>query len=178
MKIVNEKGRLFGLINVIDLIIILILALVIFAGVYIVGSGALARGERTEVNFTVEFIGVEEWFADIVEKNIGGEVRDSVRGDYLGVITHVERASRKLISWNAIDERFQSEPVPGEYTVLMSVRANGTESDSEILAEGQPIRVGLEVFIKGLGFAREGYVVELSTGTGADSVTEGERTDG
>ena len=161
MKIVNEKGKLFGIINLIDLLIVLMLVGVVIAGFFAVSSGTFSGGERTDVYFTVEFLGVEDWFGEKIEP--GDRVSDSVRGFYLGEVVDKEILPREINAWNAVEERIQRVEVPGEFTVLMTVKANGTVSDSEILAEGQPIKVGKEMFIKGKGYAHEGYIVSIET---------------
>ena len=56
MKIIDEKGRLFGKLNLIDLLVIVLVLAVIFALVWKLGAGKAAQAATTQsysVDFTV-----------------------------------------------------------------------------------------------------------------------------
>jgi len=89
--IIDDKGRLFKKINLIDLLIIII---IIAAGFFLYSKFAkakivtpLAKQETVELTFIVESL--PEYAADNVE--IGDPVTDRVTSAYLGKVTKVEK---------------------------------------------------------------------------------------
>lgn len=52
MKIINEKGKLFGLINIIDLIVLIVIAALIFAGTVFIKNGSLNSSGLSSEIFT------------------------------------------------------------------------------------------------------------------------------
>jgi len=165
MKPIKEKGKLFGLINAVDFLIIAALVLVIAGGVYIFGSGMFSKGETIDVYFTVEFTDMKDWFSGIAGE--GDVIKDSVKGNYLGTVYNVEERQSQVETWSFSSEVFEKVDVPGELTVLVTVKGKGIVTESDILVEGQPIKVGREMFIKGKGYAQAGYCTALWPKPGA-----------
>lgn len=61
MKIVDEKGKLFGKINVIDLLVVLVLvAAVIFLAVRFLGGGSNPVNQTTKITYTTTAVSVEQ----------------------------------------------------------------------------------------------------------------------
>ena len=76
MKLIDEKGRLFGKINLIDLLVVLLIVAVLAAVVWKLGgkkAAAAVTGADKKAVYTVEF---EDVPADIAEyaKNTDAEV--------------------------------------------------------------------------------------------------------
>lgn len=89
--IIDDKGRLFRKINLIDLLIIII---VIAAGIFVFNKFGkakivtpLAKQEPVEITFIIESL--PEYAADNVE--IGDSVIDRVTSAYLGKVTRIEK---------------------------------------------------------------------------------------
>lgn len=60
MKIVDEKGKLFGKINVIDLLVVLVLvAAVVFLAVRFLGGGTNVVNQTTKITYTTTALSVE-----------------------------------------------------------------------------------------------------------------------
>lgn len=76
MKVVDEKGKLFGKLNIIDLlVIILILAAVVVVGVKVLGGGEETAVPTTRLTYTVRVTAQEASVADRV-----GEYVDTATG--------------------------------------------------------------------------------------------------
>ena len=89
--IIDDKGRLFKKINLIDLLIILI---ILAAGVFLFNKfgkakivNPLAKQEPVEITFIVESL--PEYAADSIEE--GDPVTDRVTSSYLGKVTKLEK---------------------------------------------------------------------------------------
>lgn len=156
----NEKGKLLGIINIFDLSLILLLIIVIAGGLWYFNR-PVENTNNVNVFFTVEFTHKNKDFADKIV--VGAQVKDSVKGYYLGVVDAVTSEPMYTTAYNQLEKKYETNQIEGLYTVKLTVRANGTESDMDIKAEGQVVKVGKEMFIKGKGFASKGYIIDLLT---------------
>jgi len=67
MEILDEDGRLFGIVNVIDALVALLVLAVIAAGAALVLGGGGDTGDQTEtVTLTVEISGVQPYVAEAI----------------------------------------------------------------------------------------------------------------
>lgn len=161
-----KDGKLFGLINIIDLAIVLVIiaAVIILMPNFIGRSNSVSptsSGQAKTVYFTIEFPQTSKNVADNV--TIGSKLNDNVRNYYYGeVIETYSKPAVKIIP-NLYEGVYEKADVPGDLDVYIKVKANGTENDMEILAEGQPIKLGKQMIVKGKGYAGAGFVVELYT---------------
>lgn len=74
MKVVDEKGKLFGKINVIDLlVIILIIAVIAVVGLKFLGVGNLPSADVTKLTYTVRVTAQNENVVDTVKQFVDKE---------------------------------------------------------------------------------------------------------
>ncbi len=158
MKLIDERGKLFGVINLLDILLIIAVVAIGFLG-YKYVSGRAIDGDKRDIYFTVELNSVKEDFTKKI--NIGDEIKDSVKGYYLGVVNSVEVKPDMVINWDTENTRFIRTEVPDSYTVLVEIKSNGTIAKDEVFAETVPVRIGKEMSIKGKGYANTGYIVGL-----------------
>ena len=74
MKLIDEKGRLFGKINLIDLLVVLLIVAVLAAVVWKLGgrkAAAAVTGTEKKAVYTVEFEDVPADIAHFAETQIG-----------------------------------------------------------------------------------------------------------
>ncbi|MCL2855624.1 MAG: DUF4330 domain-containing protein [Defluviitaleaceae bacterium] len=146
--------------NIIDALIIL--------AVLAVGAGAVwffttaADTEDGYVYFVVEMRQAMPTVPAQISAAVGGEIRDSVRNYLLGQIVDVRHQPAYGVTFDNTTATFNNVPVPERYDVFITIRGRGTFSPSQILTEGQPVRVGMEKFLRGRGFAAIGVVVEVT----------------
>ncbi|MDR2903011.1 MAG: DUF4330 domain-containing protein [Clostridiales bacterium] len=160
MKLINEKGKLFGMINVLDLLFLAVIVLGLIVG-YKYFSGSAVDGVQGNVYFEVEFKSVKQDFADKIQK--GDEIKDSIKGYYLGKVSDIKISPEESTNWDAVAQKFVTVQSPEDVTVLVEVLANGAKNDEDgfIYAESQPVSVGREMFIKGKGYAHAGYITKV-----------------
>ena len=77
---IDEKGRLFGKINIVDLIVILVIviAAVVVGMKFLGGSGSAINPTKTPVRYTVLVEGVEPEVYENIQKYIPGQLMASV----------------------------------------------------------------------------------------------------
>ena len=159
MAIIDNKGKLFGLINIIDLSILLIILML--AGFALIRVSALnkEKAKMTRIEYDVELRENVKDFSFMINK--GDEIRDSINGDYLGKVLKKEVKPSTEIIENYEEGKFVEVEIPSLYDVIVTIEANGKVTESEILAEGREIKIGRLMYIKGKGYAGGGYILAI-----------------
>lgn len=145
--------------NIVDALVILLLAAAIAAGIWLFTSGG--EGPNVYVYFTVEFRNQLHGFEEYVEK--GGEVRDSVRNYFLGHVYDIDVRPAAVITFDSGNRQFVEETIPDRSDIYLTIRGRGTESDAAIHVEGHLVTIGRSMNIRGRGFVNQGFITELRT---------------
>lgn len=145
MKIIDKKGRLFGLINIVDLLVIILILAIVAVGVKRFGTKA-AVGEATTKKgiITAEVKDVR----DVTANNIkaGDKIFDYDKGTYLGKIVTAEVEPYK--DKTEYQGKFYNSEVPGKYRVIMTIDADVKETEDFYQVGTEQIRIGAEMRIK------------------------------
>lgn len=152
MKIIDEKGRLFGKLNLIDLLVVILLLAVIFAVVWKLGAGKAAENASTQsygVTFTVVVDDVHEEVCQFAETQLGEKIVNS--GKVLdATLTGCEAKPQE----------------DGKYTLYLSVEGTATMSELVYKLGTQDVRVGFEYIVKTSAFELTGIVCDLEVTNG------------
>lgn len=117
MKIVDEKGKLFGLINLIDLLlIVVVVAGIAFAAVKFSDSSAITTGQTVSMSFYTEE--VSDFVAEKIK--VGDALMDADRNVALGTVTDVK--IEPGISWSTNSD---GEPVKASREGFVSITITG-----------------------------------------------------
>lgn len=143
MKIINEKGKLFGLVNIIDLLIVLVLA-VGFVGVLKykdIGDmmGRLSADDSGDIYITYSINGVKDVSVEGV--SIGDTFFDEDSRQIIGPVEE-KSSSHTLIATTNSDGEFVYSEIPDRYDLLVKVKAKGTWNDLAITVNGKDIQIG------------------------------------
>ena len=60
--------------------------------------------------------------------------------------------------------KYEKVPVDGYSNIYVTIEGNGTETEKDITVEGTTVKVGMELNVKGKGYAFKGIVVEVRDG--------------
>ena len=152
--------------NVVDIVIMLVLVGSIFIVGYVTGmfGGSTSGGANTTVYFTVEITYLRENFTEHI--NVGDSIRDAIRGDFLGVVDSFTVEPTEIATTDRVNNQFVMTEVPERYTVFLTIRGNGTKTDSHIAVEGNTIAVGQTMSIRGKGYAGTGFITNIETEQG------------
>src|SRR5690554_1165418 len=88
MKIINEKGKLFGLINIIDLAVVMILGLLVVGGAMRMKSKPIVVSETSKAYITYEVQDIRMVSVDNIE--VGDPLYHYDKGDFVGTIVEKE----------------------------------------------------------------------------------------
>ena len=132
-KLVDEKGRLFGKVSLIDIFVILF-ALVLAVAVslrFFTNETTSLRGENDTFTYTLRVNGVRSWTVDGFRE--GDELWDTDHDTYLGTITKVESAPA-VWEYDLMDGSFKEAPARDRYDVYLTVEADGLISNGRYYA--------------------------------------------
>lgn len=151
MGIINKKGKIFGIINVIDLAVIVLLALVVGGGISRFKRTApqvIAQSQKAIVEVQIS----EVRQATVDAANVGDNVYHYDRGQLFGTIVDkkVENIQREV---ETSDGNIVLAEVPERYNVLLYIEADATDFTDNISIGGEQIRVGAQYRLKNKSIA-------------------------
>ncbi len=160
MAIIDKKGRLFGKLSIIDLAIVLVLILVVGVGyTMFFAGGKNVDSTNNLVEYDIEITLKTKEYADVIK--VGDDIRDSVKGNYLGKVIDVQVMPSTKVTEDLENGKYIQAEVPNRYDIVLTLEANGMVTSSSIAAEGSQIAVGKRMYIKGKGYASEGYILAI-----------------
>lgn len=144
MKIINEKGKLFGIINVIDLSILLIVGLILVGGISRMRSQPMISNDSTEGVLTFEVADIR--MVSIEHILVGDSLFHYDKGTYIGEIIEVTYEPYKEPV--EFEGQWVNSEVPGKYVALFKVKADVKDSPDVVIAGGEQVRVGAQFRLK------------------------------
>lgn len=161
MRFIDDKGRVFGKLNLIDLgLVLLVLAAVAFAGVKLLNTDDLPviTAERQNVTVTIFGNAIHPFVVDKIKT--GDVVRLKENNAVLGKIVDVRTGPAKLIASTAEGKWVNSE-VPDKFTVYIDVEGQAVKSNGSFVIGDTPMLVGAEIEIKGPKFTLKGLISDV-----------------
>lgn len=163
MRIIDEKGKLFGKLNIIDLIAILVvLAVLALLGIKMTsGNGALS-GNGQRIVYTVKVPGVDADVYHSIQQQLPSQLMASEEMQD-GYVTAVEGIPVEEESYLLEDNvstnttRLYHEE-PGTYTLIFTIEATIQDTLASKLGT-QEIRVGKAHIVKTTTFELEGGII-------------------
>jgi len=157
LKFIDERGRLFGIVNLVDMLVLLALLLVLGGGYYkYKGPGAIAGEEKT-VRFTV--------IAPIQRPEAVGAIKAGDRivsgSSFTGVvIKEIKTRPSEMVATTADGSRVLTQD-PYYLDVIATMEGKTTVSGATINLGGQEIRSGKDYFVKSLTYEVKGVITEV-----------------
>lgn len=158
MKMIDQKGRLFGLINIIDLLFILIILFALVGGVKKYQQKVpVAEGTKEG---TVTFLVTNIRQLSIDQMVIGDQIYHYDKGGLLGSIEEVK--SEPYTDLVEYQGGWVDAPVPNKYQAYLKVKVDYTESQDAYTVGGEAMRVGSEYRLKTKRNTFYGTCVDMS----------------
>lgn len=160
MKIINEKGKLFGLVNIIDLItILLIIALVLGAFYKFKGNSinVIGTNNTKEMEYVVRLNpNYEDYFKQL---NVGDKlVRDKRVLDASITDINIQDYYESIADENG-EISLQKHPLFKE--AFITIKATVTDKDPIFKLGEQEIRVGCSNFVRTKFFEMSGFIYKV-----------------
>lgn len=137
----NKDGNIKGKFNIIDLLVI-ILIIAVIAGIAVRFGSKITTAVKSdeEFEYIVKIESVRQFTVDALEKK--GKISDKKATMDLGEIIDVQKEPAAFLSETA-DGRMVYAKQPDRYTVYVTIRTHGKESDnSYITADSEELSVG------------------------------------
>lgn len=161
MALADNKGRLFGRINIVDFVIILLIILIAVGGyMFFFGGDEKQVTDTGKVMYDFEITNVSKDFVDAITP--GDPIRDSTRGNELGTVVGKVSRGATMLNEDLINGKYIIAEVPDAYDVVITIEANGNITPANVIVGGAEIKVGKKFFIKGKGYANQGFVTKMT----------------
>ena len=150
MKLVDDKGRIFGLVNIIDLIVLVFVVALVLGGAYrIYGprqDGNIFQQTGDAVLMKGRVFDVSQYTVDVIRK--GDIVIDTVAQMPFGEIVAVEAVPhRRLV--DTADGKVVLSEVPERFDVILSIKGAAQVSAYAIRIASHDVRVGNRIVLGG-----------------------------
>ena len=158
----ENKSKLRVKFNLFDVLIIALVLAVLAAALVLRNrsAGAAATGgEALPMRFTVEFTETPNDMAACIR--VGDGAYRSTDGTYLGTIVDVRSVPHVRVEYSSAAGQFRSFDCEESSDVYLTVENNGYCTGKDVVIGSLPIKVGMELPVKGKGFASPGYVYAL-----------------
>ncbi len=149
MKTTNSKGKLFGILNIVDICIIVFLV-VVACGAYMFLNTTIQANKTTKTyTATLEMQGVEEDFCKAIKTD--RKVFDRIKNEPFGTLTEVSYEPRVEYTVSSIDGSSIKTEVPGRYDARVELELT---TDTQLYV-GKFLSIGTK------DFTGSGYIIKL-----------------
>jgi len=160
MRLVDDKGRVFGRINVIDFAVILVIVLFLGGVAYTrLKPGNLEGLEPTTIEVTFLVPNVRGPSVEVAV--IGDVVKEAKTNQVLGEVVRKEVEPANLVV-QMPDGRFWEMTSQTRKDMFLTVRGTGRVSENLIQLGGQEVRIGTPVSVKSRLYAFSAVVWDIN----------------
>lgn len=161
MSIIDEKGKLFGKLSILDIAVVLVIVLAI-GGVYISKSKTIKISKPTTVVYTAELIDLSKDIADGIKP--GDILNDSAKNTDLGkIIEVVEKKPYELINENKQNGSYVKAVVPNRYVAKVVIENNAaTVKKDETMISDFDIKVGKTINVRSTYYVARGVILDFT----------------
>lgn len=159
----RKRKKLFGVFNIVDVLLIVI----VLVGA-VIGWKLLAGKRQAEQTvgkvYSYVVMGPEVLDETADFPVVGGKAYNSSTSVYLGTVEDFKTEPYTETLYDEQEGAFRKVPVEGYSTIYLTIAGQGTETERDITVEGTTVKVGMELNVKGKGYAFKGIVVEVRDG--------------
>ncbi len=159
MDLIDDKGRLFGTVNIIDAVVVLLVLAVVAAGAALVlgiddqpEQASTDQPETTTITF--EVTGVQSYVADAIPEG-------PVQSDTIAGVENKSVRPTKVIVEDRNGE-LHERTHPKKKTVTLHVTLNTTTTENDTLFRDKPLEVGRQLTLDFGPVTVEGTVTSLA----------------
>ena len=153
---IDEKGKLFGKINLLDLILVLI-GIAVLAAACFLFAGKGDKAGTVPVVYTVEIQNKDEaYFSHVIP---GETVTDGITGVYVGKIKAFEKKRATILSQS--NDKLLAVTPEGRYDGYVQIEADASLSYPDLLISDIDIKIGTSIAFRSESLAMHGYIVDI-----------------
>jgi hypothetical protein len=157
LKIIDDRGKLFGIINLIDLIVLILLLIVVMVGVGKL-TGRTARHEpgSLPVNLEVLINEVRQQTVDAIE--VGDLVWDATSSSVVGTISDKKVVPNRRPAETG-EGGFVMAEVPERFDIYLELECDGHDTGSVLRIASYEVRIGTTLVLRTRDYAVAGIVL-------------------
>lgn len=160
-----KSRKLFGVFNIVDIILILVVIAVAAVGAKMfLGGGSSAETAAETKTYSYVVMGQEVLDETADFPAVGGNAFNSSTSAYLGTVKEVATEPFTETVYDKATSKFHKIPVEGYSNIYVTIEGPGTETEKDITVNGTTVKTGMELNVKGKGYAFKGVVVEVRDG--------------
>lgn len=157
--ILDEKGKLFGKVNLLDVIIVgMVIAVLVAAYLFFSRPGSKAAGTLQTV-YTVEVTQMDEAYFEHIKP--GEAVENGQTRDPMGTVLSVEVKPARVVATNARDGVFQMDELEGKYDGLVTISCDAQVEYPDLMAGKEALKIGKRLALRSESTAMHGYIVGM-----------------
>ena len=133
-KLIDEQGRIFGIVSVIDILVVLVvivLGFAIYTRFFERAETSLSSSKQDEFTYEMRVAAVREGTRDSFR--VGDGVYDNENGAFLGIITKID-VNEAMKDARLSDGTYVFSKVQDRYDVTLTIEADGLISDGRYYA--------------------------------------------
>ncbi|SHJ61843.1 DUF4330 domain-containing protein [Paramaledivibacter caminithermalis] len=143
---IDSKGKLFGMINIIDLTVILFIGILIAGGAYKLSSlKNMSIEDQKQISVTIEFEEETKGLVDAIKE--GDILFDSVRGTEFGRVIGKNIKPHQELVINK-DGKVEYKEIPESFDGQIKLNSMAFIDEDGILIATKPIYIGSEIRLK------------------------------
>ena len=160
-----KSRKLFGVFNIVDIILILVVIAVAAVGAKMfLGGGSSTETAAETKTYSYVVMGQEVLDETAEFPVVGGNAYNSSTSAYLGTVKEVATEEFTETVYDKDTSKFHKVPVEGYSNIYVTIEGPGTETEKDITVNGTTVKTGMELNVKGKGYAFKGIVVEVRDG--------------
>jgi hypothetical protein len=169
MAVLDNKGRLFGRLNIIDCLAVILVVALAAAAVYRFTASGMTKDTNCRVRYTLVIRPVRDFTLEFYDKGL--PCYDKAKQEYIGDVDGF-RFERYQLSGVMNDGTYKMADRPEQSTVYLDIVADARETDTAFLLNGAyELKVGSEININ------TKYVDVTGTVVSAEVIEQTEATD-
>jgi hypothetical protein len=160
-----KSRKLFGVFNIVDIILILVVIAVAAVGAKMfLGGGSSTEKAAETKTYSYVVMGQEVLDETAEFPVVGGNAYNSSTSAYLGTVKEVATEEFTETVYDKETSKFHKIPVEGYSDIYVTIEGPGSETEKDITVNGTTVKTGMELNVKGKGYAFKGVVVEVRDG--------------
>lgn len=159
MKIIDDKGKLFSKINILDLGIVLMIIVLGLAGFYklkSVNTTAFIKPQPVDIKVIVR----EREETSIDKIKVGDILKEYDTGIILGEIKSID-IKPAIIEVETVDGEVKLAEIPERYDYYINIDANAIVNENAIVSGNKELRIGNKLVLRTKTYALESYILEI-----------------
>ena len=165
--LIDKRGKLFGLVNIIDLSAVIILVAMVFGFLWVRSTQGILRkmvraSRPTDVTVTIRGARMKD--PNLIK--VGDKVFITIRNQpYAPVEVVGYTATRRLVSYADSHDQLKSVEDPSDplaYDLVVTIRDNGQVTDDGVVLGGNKVKAGIPIELEGFKFRMTGTIVDLT----------------